>query len=81
MIIDRQGRTVYNNNVSPSEGRSFTDGLRNGGVNRRESKFAGSGFVDSIVANLPDVMGNCDVRPLEVDGDIAARLSCFRKIP
>ncbi|OYR08316.1 sigma-54-dependent Fis family transcriptional regulator [Brucella grignonensis] len=70
LIIDRQGRTVYNNNVSPSEGRSFTDGLRNGGVNRRESKFAGSGFVDSIVANLPDVMGNCDVRPLEVDGDI-----------
>ena len=79
LIIDRQGRAIYNNNVSLPEGRRFGEALRQGGPNCRSPELTGSGFLDTVATSLPEAMRNCNVCPLELDGDIRGAALVFPK--
>lgn len=79
LIIDRKGRAIYHNNVPLSEGRRFGEGLRQGGLNRWPPELTGSGFLDSVATSLPEAMRNCDVCPLELDGDIRGAAVVFSR--
>ncbi|WP_454851137.1 sigma-54-dependent Fis family transcriptional regulator [Rhizobium binxianense] len=81
LIIDRQGRAVYHNNVPLPEGRRFAEGLRQGGRNCWSPELTGSGFLDTVATSLPETMRNCDVCPLELDGDIRGAALVFPKNP
>ncbi|TCR87765.1 sigma-54-dependent Fis family transcriptional regulator [Rhizobium sp. BK376] len=77
LIIDRQGRAIYHNNVPLPEGRRLGEVVRRGGVNCWSPELSGSGFLDSVATNLPETMRNCDVCPLELDGDIRGAALVF----
>lgn len=79
LIIDRQGRAIYHNNVPLPEGRRFGEGLRQGGLNCWSPELTGSGFLDTVTTSLPETMRNCDVCPLELDGDIRGAALVFSK--
>ena len=81
LIIDRQGRAVYHNNVPLPEGRRFAEGLRQGSLNCWSPELTGSGFLDTVATSLPETMRNCDVCPLELDGDIRGAALVFPKNP
>ena len=79
LIIDRQGRAIYHNNVPLPEGRRLGETVRQGGANCWSPELTGSGFLDSVATSLPETMRNCDVCPLELDGDIRGAALVFPK--
>jgi transcriptional regulator of acetoin/glycerol metabolism len=79
LIIDRQGRAIYHNNVPLPEGRRLGEATRQGATNCWSPELSGSGFLDSVAISLPETMRNCDVCPLEVDGDIRGAALVFPK--
>lgn len=79
LIIDRQGRAIYHNNVPLPEGRRLGETVRQGGTNRWSPELTGSAFLDTVAASLPETMRNCDVCQLELDGDIRGAALVFPK--
>jgi len=79
LIIDRQGRAIYHNNVPLPEGRRFGEGLRQSGSHCWPPELTGSGFLDTVATSLPETMRNCDVCPLELDGDIRGAALVFSR--
>ncbi|WP_245304767.1 sigma-54-dependent Fis family transcriptional regulator [Rhizobium multihospitium] len=75
LIIDRQGRAIYHNNVPLLEGRRFGEGS----LNCWSPELTGSGFLDTVATSLPEAMRDCDVCPLELDGDIRGAAVVFSK--
>ncbi|WP_205587429.1 sigma-54-dependent Fis family transcriptional regulator [Rhizobium jaguaris] len=80
MIIDRQGRAVYSNNVPITEKKRFGDTLQGGG-SCRLPELTNSGFLDNIANALPRDMRSCHVRPLEFDGHVRGAALVFPKTP
>ena len=76
MIIDRHGRAMYSNNVPAADGRRFGDIIRED-QNCRLPELSNSGFLDKIATSLPDNMKSCQIRPLELDGDMRGAALVF----
>ncbi len=81
LIVDRQGRAIYHNNVPFAEGRRLAEGLLQDSLSCRSPELTGSGFLDSLAKDLPEAMGNCDVCPLKLDGNIRGAALVFQKSP
>jgi transcriptional regulator of acetoin/glycerol metabolism len=79
MIIDRQGRAIYSNNVPITEKKRFSDTIRQGAQHCRLPELNNSGFLDGVATALPKDMQDCNVCPLELDGDIRGAALVFSK--
>jgi sigma-54 dependent transcriptional regulator, acetoin dehydrogenase operon transcriptional activator AcoR len=77
MIVDRQGRAIYSNNVPITEKKRFGDTLRQGSASCRLPELSNSGFLDSVATTLPEDMQSCHVCPLELDGDVRGAALVF----
>ena len=80
LIIDRQGRAIYSNNMPKPEGRRFGELLGLGGRNCGSPEPYGSGFLDAITAGLPEELRNCHVSALELGGDVRGAALVFPKV-
>ncbi|MBD9449477.1 sigma-54-dependent Fis family transcriptional regulator [Rhizobium sp. RHZ01] len=79
LIVDRQGRAIFHNNVTLPEGRRLGNGLRPSSMSCWSPELTGSGFLDTLATSLPETMRDCNVCPLELDGDIRGAALVFQK--
>lgn len=79
MIIDRQGRAIYSNNVPVAERKRFGDTIREGARICRLPELSNSGFLDSIATALPRDIQSWHLCPLELDGDVRGAAFVFPK--